>query len=219
MFTGIIQMMGVFERSSLSGGAGKLSLRTPVPLPEPVCGESIAVNGACLTLEKAHGTRLSFHVMKETFDRTNLGALRRGDALNLERALMLRDRLGGHLVTGHVDGCAPLLAVTRQDADTELTLALPESVREFLVPKGSIAVNGVSLTLARLEPDCARVRIIPTTWRETNLSLLNVGDSVNLEADLLGKYIRHQLTEFLDSGENAPARKKLSLDDLLQAGF
>ncbi len=214
MFTGLIEQTGILAGRNMNGNAGKLTVRLKSPLPSPEAGESIAVNGACLTLEQAEGTNLVFHVMEETFRRTNLGSLPAGAVLNLERALRMGDRLGGHLVSGHVDGVGTILALEKVSADTELKVSLPENVAKFLVPKGSIALDGISLTIADLGRDFCTVRIIPTTWRETNLADKSCGDKLNLEADMIGKQIRCQLDAFLAEQKNS-----VSMDDLRKAGF
>ncbi len=214
MFTGLIEQIGILAGRSMNGNAGKLTVRLKTPLSDPEPGESIAVNGACLTLEQSCGTELVFHVMEETFRRTNLGSLPAGASLNLERALRVGDRLGGHFVSGHVDGTGTILSLEKAGSDTELKIALPESVSAYLVPKGSIAIDGISLTIASLTPAYCTVRIIPTTWRETNLSSRVCGDILNLEADMIGKQIRCQLDAVLGSSASS-----VTMDSLRKAGF
>lgn len=214
MFTGLIECTGVFLSSSMSGKAGKIRVESARAFSNPVPGESIAVNGVCLTLEKAEGHLLEFHVLEETFRKTNLGMLQRGDKVNLERALALGDRLGGHIVSGHVDGLGRILSLGRCGDDIVLTVSCAPGLRQYMVPKGSIAVNGISLTVADLRPDGFDVHIIPTTWNETNLSACRTGDQVNLECDMLGKYVLSMLQRMdLTSGG------KISLDTLKNAGF
>ncbi len=217
MFTGLIEQTGTLAGRHMNGKAGKLTVRLKKPLPLPEAGESIAVNGACLTLEQcnANGMELVFHVMEETFRRTNLGSLPVGAELNLERALRVGDRLGGHFVSGHVDGTGVILALEKVGSDTEVKISLPPDVAAFLVPKGSIALDGISLTIASLAPEYCTVRIIPTTWRETNLSARKCGDVLNLEADMIGKQIRRQLDAVLGQKQTS----SVTLDSLLKAGF
>lgn len=215
MFTGLIETTGIFERKELSGEAGKLVVRPNRRWTDLVPGESIAVNGACLTLERETGGSLIFHVMKETFDRTNLGRLRRGDSVNMERALRLCDRLGGHLVSGHADCVAPVLSFgPTQGGDMELRVFAPESIRKHLAEKGSVCINGVSLTIVRVDREAFAVRIIPTTWNETNLRFLSAGDAVNLEADMIAKYVEAFLSRRTGEASASP-----TMDDLLRAGF
>lgn len=215
MFTGLIETTGVFEQKNLSGESGKLIVRPNKTWRDLTEGESIAVNGACLTLERESNGALTFHVMKETFDRTNLGSLRRGALVNMERALRLCDRLGGHLVSGHVDSVAEVLSFGRtNDGDVELRIAAPKELRAHLTRKGSVCINGTSLTVVRVDSDSFATRIIPTTWNETNLRLLSPGDFVNVETDVLAKYVEAVLTR--GRGDEKPA---LSMEDLSRAGF
>lgn len=215
MFTGLVQEKGILAARSMNGDAGKLVIRLNKALSNPELGESIAINGVCLTLEKADGAELMFHVMAETFHKTNLGQLPAGTIVNVERALRLGDRLGGHFVSGHVDGTGRILSFEKAGADTVLRVELPESVRPYVVPKGSIAIDGISLTIASLSEHEFTVRIIPTTWDETDLAFKKSGDLLNLEADMLGKQVRYQLEAMLA----AKGKKELTMDDLIKAGF
>ena len=214
MFTGLIETTGTFLGAAMSGKAGKLRIETAKILTSPVIGESIAVNGACLTLEKAAGAVLEFHVLEETFRKTNLGLLQRGNRVNLERAMALGDRFGGHIVSGHVDGTGKVLSLERSGDDMVLTVGCTPGLRQYLVPKGSIAVNGVSLTIADLAADRFSIHIIPTTWNGTNLSDCSAGDAVNLECDMLGKYVLAMLQQL-----QLPAGNNLNMDTLKNAGF
>ena len=227
MFTGLIQTTGVIVKRIQNGAAGKLFLRAAGSMPRLEAGESIAVNGACLTLETWAGEELRFHVMEESFRKTNLGMLPPGSRVNLERALMPSSRLGGHLVSGHVDCTGKILSFGPAGSDMELKVELPQAVSPFVVPKGSICVDGVSLTVASLDPqgNSFSVRIIPTTWNETCLRDRAVGDSVNLEADMLGKYVYFQLERILrapregDGAGECGRPSEITMEDLLKAGF
>lgn len=224
MFTGLIQGVGRIADRAASSGAGRLTVETEKAFPCLTYGESIAVNGACLTLERHDGRILVFHVMEESFHRTNLGKLPLGAAVNLERAMAAGDRFGGHLVTGHVDAAARVLSRGPAGADTEFVLEMPGEVAPFLVPKGCICVDGISLTVASLKEDRFSVRIIPVTWNETALRFRKTGDFVNLEADLIGKYVCHQLQRMRgsvpESGSVAESSSRpLTMDDLREAGF
>ena len=215
MFTGLIQSTGVYHSRTLSGRAGKLRVRTARTFSDLRMGESIAVNGACLTLERdLGGNLLEFHVMEESFRRTNLGSLKQGDVVNLERALAVGDRLGGHIVSGHVDGTGTVLSLGKNGDDTELKVAIPPEIREQMVPKGSIAIDGISLTVASLGEDYFTVCIIPTTWRETNLAGCAKGTVLNLETDMLGKYVLNMLRR-MNPAEKSPVTMNL----LREAGF
>jgi riboflavin synthase len=191
MFTGLIENVGVLKRRSLHGQAGALEVGTDLPLEEIHSGDSIAVNGACLTVETINlaNRSLMFHTLAETLARTNLGTLPIGAALNLERALQAGARLGGHFVSGHIDITAAVTTISTASNDVVLTIKLPAELQALVIPKGSIAVNGISLTVASLASDTFSLHIIPHTWQQTNLSSLKPGDAVNLEADMVGKYI------------------------------
>ena len=213
MFTGLIQTTGkIVER-----GGGKLAVRPEVMPERPEYGESIAVNGCCLTLESFGGGLLVFHTLHETLRRTNLELLPPGSSVNLERALRLGDRLGGHLVQGHVDTTAAVLAQgVRPDGDWSLEIALAPEFAPLVVTKGSIAVDGVSLTVAETGPDSFSVRLIPVTRQTTALGERRVGSRVDLEFDILGRYIlrRSELAAAANSSGSG-----ITMDTLREAGF
>lgn len=225
MFTGLVETIGAIAARSVSAGAGKLRIKPECRLDGLRNGDSIAVNGACLTLESesADGA-LTFHTLEETLNRTNLGGLPIGGKVNLERAMSLGDRLGGHLVSGHVDCVAKLKAVGKAGADTELTVEAPNALLPYLIEKGSVAIDGVSLTIASLADDAFTVRLIPTTWAVTALRFRKPGDALNLEGDLIGKYVLRQL-RFAMPAAGASGKKEtpnwtgLSMADLEKAGF
>ncbi len=216
MFTGLIETTGTITARRMAGASGKLTVITKKKLDHLQKGESIAVNGACLTLESGmEGGSLVFHVMRETFDKTNLGILPYGAQVNLERALPSGGRLGGHIVSGHVDAMARILSFERHDSDLELTIELPEESADFFVEKGSIAVNGISLTIEKIIAGRFQVGIIPTTWEETALHAAKPGDPVNLETDLLGKYV----ITYLKRQNEAAQSSRVDMNTLAQAGF
>lgn len=215
MFTGLIETVGTLRSLSIQGKAATVTIDAAFPTPGLALGDSVAVNGTCLTVTHFSGTAIQFHALAETLRRTNLGALRPGNPVNLERALRLGDRLGGHLVSGHVDGTARVLAIGKRADDIEIHVELPADLAPFVVMKGSIAINGVSLTVARLTAGDFGVCIIPHTWTHTNLQALRPGDAVNLETDLFGKYILRQQ----ELKNAAPTDSALSMDTLAQAGF
>ena len=216
MFTGLIEKTGILTGRETGAKAGRLTVKPETPWTDLEAGESIAVNGACLTFEKESGGALTFFVMKETLDRTNLGQLKTGSRVNLERALSLGSRLGGHLVSGHVDAAVKVVSFGKIGDDYELRMEMPSELRIFFVTKGSVCVNGVSLTLTDVTDGTFAVRLIPTTRRETNLDGLKPGDLVNIETDLIGKYVCEQL-KHIDGG--APGAKTISMHDLTEAGF
>ncbi|MCR4575173.1 MAG: riboflavin synthase [Lentisphaeria bacterium] len=213
MFTGLVETMGVLSSMTRTGKSAELLVRCGLPVDELELGESIAVNGVCLTLTGWANGGLSFHALSETLNRSNLGTSI-GRKVNLERALRLGDRLGGHLVSGHIDCRAEVLDIGRVEDDYELRVALPTEVAGQVVMKGSVAVNGVSLTIASLSRTDFAVRIIPHTWAETNLSELKVGEPVNLETDMLGKFVLRQLE--LQGDEK---RSGVTMETLFKAGF
>lgn len=193
MFTGIIEACGeVLERSARGDGA---RLRVGLPFAaELVPGESVAVNGCCLTVTAADAERATFDVLTKTLEVTSLGDLRAGDGVNLERALRADGRLGGHFVQGHVDDTGTIESLEADGAeDHVLALRLPPEVAALCLEKGSLAVDGISLTIAELEEEVARFWIIPHTWAGTNLSRRAVGERVNLEADVLAKHVARLL--------------------------
>ncbi len=216
MFTGLIETTAEISGRDISGKAGKLRLRPQKIFESLERGESIAVNGACLTLESwsSDGT-LEFHTLEETLSRTNLGSIKIGSLVNLERALQVGDRLGGHIVTGHIDSTAQFLGMRKQGDDIEYRVALPEELKPYMAPKGSIALDGVSLTLVDISEDSFSVHLIPVTLEETALGQRQVGDVINLEADLLGKYVQRQLSCFMDK-KNSPS---VTMENLITAGW
>lgn len=193
MFTGIIQKLGLVRRIEDRQGGKRLHLDIQ-PWERPFeDGESLAVNGVCLTLaERADSGSLVFDVLEETLRKTNLGGLTEGKQVNLERALRYGDALGGHLVSGHVDARGAVRAVTKVGGDLRVEMTAPESVYLNLVEQGSIACDGISLTVAELLEDSFAVHLIPTTLRETIWGSLQEGDAINLEADMICKIVRRE---------------------------
>ncbi|QSH40517.1 riboflavin synthase [Lentisphaerota bacterium ZTH] len=216
MFTGLIQTTARLLSRNSGGGSGKLCLKPEKPFDKLEFGESIAVNGCCLTLEKekADGA-LEFHTLGETLSRTNLGAVPVGGRVNLERAMQLGARLGGHIVTGHIDTTAEFIGTRKVGGDIEYRVALPEELKPFMAAKGSIAIDGVSLTLVDIADDSFSVHLIPVTLQETALGDRKPGDRVNLEADLLGKYVQRQLSCFLSENKTS----NINMDILHKAGW
>lgn len=192
MFTGLVEAVGTV-RLLESRGDDAARLVLDAQFAADLCqGESVAVNGCCLTVTGKSGG-VSFDLLVETLHRTNLGNLREGSRVNLERALRADGRFGGHFVQGHVDTTAEVLVAERKGSDLNLVIAIPGDGARYLIGKGSIAVNGVSLTVASLDEDRFGLWIIPHTLQETNLGDLKPGDRVNLEYDLLAKYAERQL--------------------------
>jgi riboflavin synthase len=194
MFTGIVTAMGDVTRAER--GPDRLALTVRSPYPDLAAGESVAVNGACLTVVEARGPEFRVDVIVTTRGRTSLERLRPGDRVNLERALALGDRLGGHFVQGHVDGLGEVVAV-RDDRDARLLdVRLPPEVAELAIPHGSVAIDGVSLTINAMPArDVIQVALIPFTLEHTTLGDRKVGDPVQVEGDMLGKFVRRLLRE------------------------
>ena len=192
MFTGLIEAVGTVNALEPRGDeAARLVLDAPFAR-ELALGESVAVNGCCLTVTGKDGV-ISFDLLMETLNRTSLGDLKAGSRVNLERALRADGRFGGHFVQGHVDTTAEVLAAERKGQDLNLEIAIPRGGARYFIEKGSIAVNGISLTVASLGEDRFGLWIIPHTLQETNIGDLKAGDRVNLEYDLIAKYAERQL--------------------------
>lgn len=194
MFTGLIEDLGEVVRLERSGGGATLTVSTRLPTAEIKLGDSVAVNGACLTVTRKTSNQLSFDVSLESLDRTALGGLGSGDAIHLERAMQLGARIDGHLVQGHIDGTATVVGNARDGDGWRLSYALPSHLLGQVVEKGSIAIDGVSLTIATLVGDRVSVAVVPHTARMTLLTRRPVGAKVNIETDILGKYVERVLT-------------------------
>jgi riboflavin synthase len=194
MFTGLVEQLGVIVAVQAAPPGAKLVVRAGAAAAGAALGDSIAINGCCLTAAAIDGEDLAFDAGPETLARTNLGALRAGAKVNLERSLKVGDRLGGHLVTGHIDGLGRL-AERRDDADwSTFWFEAPGALMRQMASKGSIAVDGVSLTLVEVSADRFSVALIPHTLRVTTLGGLALGATVNLETDVLAKYVERQLS-------------------------
>jgi riboflavin synthase len=193
MFTGIIADLGSIRRMTRKGADALLEVDASMPLEDIRIGDSIAVNGACLTVTQKADRRFTADVSAETLSRTNLGALKAGDRVNLEKALRFNDFLGGHLVLGHVDGQGKLQGKTHQTNSIIFGIEIPEGLVRYIVEKGSIAVDGVSLTVNRCEKNRFYVNMIPHTAQVTTLGFKKVGESVNIETDIIGKYVERFL--------------------------
>jgi riboflavin synthase len=199
MFTGIIEELGTVRAVSRKGGGARLEIACETVLDDAVLGASIAVNGCCLTVVELNEGWWATDAQVETLDRTSLGALAPGDAVNLERPLRLADRIGGHIVQGHVDGVGRVAARdTLDDGSTLMHIAAPTSVARYIVEKGSITVDGVSLTVTTVDESADAdatfgVALIPHTLAVTTLGVRAIGDAVNLEVDLIAKYVERLL--------------------------
>jgi riboflavin synthase len=212
MFTGLIEDIGRIAAMDRRGAAAVLTVTTSLPLAEIAIGDSVAVNGACLTVTAKSGTTLTFDVSPETISGTTIVGLRSGSSVNLERALRLGDRMGGHIVTGHIDCIGKLARTSETSGNRVLEFTLPAENARYLVTKGSVAINGTSLTVNRVTADGFSVNIIPLTQDATTLSSLRVGDQINIETDIIGKYVE-RLTAPWKQGNG------LSIKALAENGF
>jgi riboflavin synthase len=194
MFTGLIEEVGSVISGRASDRGSQLQIAAPRIAKKIRIGDSVAVNGCCLTLSSQHGDQLTFDLLEETIGRTNLKVLRPGTPVNLERALSADGRFEGHLIQGHIDCTSPILAFEERAGDHRLEVQLSAEFAQYVVSKGSIAVNGISLTVAEVLPKSFVVWIIPHTKRHTNLDRAKAGDLLNLEFDVLAKYVERMLS-------------------------
>ena len=195
MFTGLVETTGTILRLERADRGLHLTLRASLESPDLKIGESIAVDGVCLTVVSLQGDAFTVDVSEETVSRSTLGQRRPGDEVNLERALRLGDRLSGHLVSGHADGTGRVAARQRRGESLVIKFEIPPELSRYLIEKGSVAVNGVSLTVNRCEGRQFEVNVVPHTARASTLGNLKVGDRVNVEVDLIGKYVEKFLLQ------------------------
>jgi riboflavin synthase len=219
MFTGIIEGLGTVAQVRPVDGGSRLTVSADFSLEGTGIGDSIAVNGACLTVVSLQGPRFSVDVSPETLARTTLESVKTGERVNLERALRLSDRLDGHLVSGHVDGLGAITGKQSQGNAIVVTFEVPEALSRYMIPKGSVAVDGISLTINSCEKERFNVSVIPHTAGMTTLGLKGAGARVNIETDMLGKYVE----KFLSGQGKAPGEKNrpepLDMQFLAKTGF
>jgi riboflavin synthase len=218
MFTGLVEGIGTVKGLTREGEDMRLTLSPHFQLADTKVGDSISVNGVCLTVTRIKGESFCVDVSGETLSRSTLSHVKQGDKVNLERALRLSDRLGGHLVLGHVDGVGRILKKEQKQRSWFLRIGLDPALSKYIIEKGSIAVDGVSLTVNQWDQNGFEVNIIPQTGLETTILNKKVGDLVNIETDLIGKYVE----KFL-AGEKSPGNKKntsfIDEDMLRKHGF
>ncbi len=217
MFTGIIEEVGSIAGIAKGQRSIQLTIMADKVLAGSHIGDSIAVNGVCLTVVSFGKGRFTADVMPESMIKTNMGLLKIGDRVNLERALTLSSRLGGHIVSGHIDGTGKIIDMVKDDNATRVTIKSTEKVMKYIVAEGSVALDGVSLTVARLGKDDFTVSLIPHTSQVTTLLDKKVGSVINIENDVIGKYVERLLT-FTDK-TNEQTNSSLSLSFLRENGF
>mgnify|MGYP005777746785 CR=1 FL=1 len=215
MFTGIIEEVGQILKIEKNQKSARLSISAKTILEDIHLGDSIAVNGICLTASFIADTYFRADVMAETMNRSNLGALQKGSFVNLERAMKADGRFGGHIVSGHVDGTGVISSFVKEENAVWVTIQANEGLLKYIVEKGSVAIDGISLTVAFVDEQCFQVSIIPHTASETILLKKNVGDKVNLECDVIGKYVE----KLLFVQKQQPAKKDITLEFLQSHGF
>jgi riboflavin synthase len=194
VFTGLIEAVGKVVEVSPGRGSSRIAISSPLPVAELRDGDSISVDGVCLTVSNRRGDRFFADVVAETLSRSTLGKLRPRSRVNLERSLQVGDRLGGHFVSGHVDDTVEVKRVQTRGNDWRLRLGLPAALARYVAPKGSVALDGVSLTVASLDHTGFEVALVPHTLEQTTLGALRPGDKLNLEVDLLARYLERLLS-------------------------
>ena len=217
MFTGIVEEIGTVK----SVQSKVITIEANKIFDDLHLGDSVAVNGTCLTVSSFDNKIFNADVTQETLNRTNLGSLKNGSRVNLERAMTLSGRFGGHIVSGHIDGVGSIKSMKKDDNAIILTIEVPRQLMKYIVEKGSVAVDGISLTVASLTDNTFSIAVIPHTLKETVLYYKKEGDKVNIENDVIGKYVERLLTFKEDDKENSNDSKKsnITMEFLLKNGF
>lgn len=218
IFTGIIEEIGTIKNIAIQGSSGSISIKAKKVLENTKIGDSIAVNGVCLTVTKLQADGFCADVMAETLRRSGLGKLGRGDMVNLERAMATDGRFGGHIVSGHIDGTGTISKYAKEENAVWVTVDTSKEILELIVEKGSICIDGISLTVASVSENSFQVSIIPHTAQETTLIKKKTGDVVNLENDIVGKYIKRFL-EAPRTNEKKQNKSGLTMEMLEQYDF
>ncbi|MFM9413131.1 riboflavin synthase [Peptococcus simiae] len=219
MFTGLIDRTGILQALEPTASGLELTILASPPYDQLVLGESIAVNGMCLTVTKIKGHAFSADVSRESIHRSNIAQLSRGDAVNLERAMAMGGRFGGHIVSGHLDGTGQIVAIVPDGQVKLFSLDIGSDMTRWVVEKGSIAIDGISLTLAKVEGTIITIAVIPHSLQATTLEKATIGQTVNIECDILAKYVEKMLAgNTSDAQPDAPA-DQIDLDFLAQHGY
>lgn len=217
MFTGIIEEVGVIKELRTGNGFGNIEIKCRKVLEETKIGDSIAVNGVCLTVCELKDGYFTADIMGETLDKSNLGELRPGSLVNLERALRLSDRLGGHIVSGHIDGSGRIISIEKKDDGTWFTISAGMDILKYVIYKGSITIDGISLTVAYADDEVFKVSVIPHTLENTILVDKTCGSVVNLENDVIGKYVEKLFNNNTDRTQNE--KSNITMEFLMKNGF
>ena len=219
MFTGIIEDIGDIKSIQHEGDSAVLVIHSSKIMDDVKLGDSIAVNGVCLTARSISGNEFTADVMAETLRRSSLGALKPGSKVNLERAMQLGGRFGGHIVSGHIDGTGTIVSMKREANAVWVEISADSKILKLIIEKGSIAIDGISLTVAYVDDKVFKVSVIPHTASETTLLMKKVGDIVNLENDTIGKYVEKLLQPFNEQSSRKNDKKSVSLETLIESGF
>lgn len=216
MFTGLIEEIGTVKKVNMGISSGTITIEASHILDDVKVGDSIAVNGVCLTAVKITGNMFEADVMAETFRRSSLGEIKSGSYVNLERAMAANGRFGGHIVSGHIDGTGTVSDIVTEENAIWYTITIDTGVLKYIVEKGSVAIDGISLTVAYVDDKCFKVSIIPHTRSETILQYKSVGDIVNLECDIIGKYVEKLMCFDKETLGN---KSSISMEFLAECGF
>lgn len=214
MFTGIIEELGTIRNIATAQDGARLQVSAKIVLSDAKLGNSIAVNGVCLTVVEQAADWFAADVSAETLRRTSLKQARIGSRINLERAMSATSRFGGHIVQGHVDGTGELLEAKAVGKSWTVRIGFPSELARYIVEKGSITVDGISLTVAKLGTNWFEIAVIPHTWNVTNLSTLTRGATVNLEVDIIAKYVERMIGAYA-----VPSKETLTIETLTQLGY
>ncbi len=218
MFTGLVEETGLIRSVRQAGRSLHLTVGARTVLEGIRLGDSIAVNGVCLTVVRHDNDSFTADVMPETYAKTNLSSLPPGSPVNLERTMAVGDRFGGHIVQGHVDGVGTILSLEQDEIAVWLAVGAPPEIIKYVMPKGSIAIDGISLTVVDVAEDRFRVSLIPHTRAMTNMKHRRAGEKVNLEVDILAKYVEAMLARRFGAGSDAP-KSRLTMEFLRENGF
>jgi len=218
MFTGIIEEVGTIIALNRESGRARLVVRAEKTLEDTRFGDSINIEGVCQTVAELGDNRFAVFTLAESLRKTTLGELRVGSRVNLERAMRPDSRMGGHMVQGHVSSAVPIREISRADNNIYLSVEIPGEFLRLCVPEGSISLDGMSLTVAKISGSLITVNIIPVTFEGTTLKYKKAGDKMNLETDIIGRYVERYLISFISQSENGE-KKTLSMERLRELGY